>query len=587
MGRTLDSQTQCQPSLPWRSSFTFGIKTRPETERELEVMSAPGGLLSEVQFQCCICQDVFSGPVSIPCGHSFCLTCITSHWDDSAVISCPKCQTAFHGRPEFCENSFAKEMSEQIRSRRQSGVTPLTAKTIPCDVCVTQQAKALKSCLVCLTSYCERHLQPHLKVTSLKKHKLTDPVAMLQNRVCKRHQRLLELFCRNDQRCVCALCNETDHKGHDTVPLEQESREKKAHITRIEADVQQMIQRRVQQVEEIKRNIEQSKENTNRDIEESSAVFAALLRAVERSRAELEEVMERRQAQAEERAQRFITELEVEIRQLQKKRQEMQLLLQSDDHIHILQRFPALSSPPSVKPCSDLLVHSDTCLGAVRRALATVQQQLQEEMEKMSMQDHERIQKYAVDVYLDPKTANPWLAVSHDGRRVQDGEMEQDLPDASERFDTAPCALALRGFTTGRHYWEVEVGDKTAWDLGVAQESVSRKGVVTLSPQDGFWAVCLRNSWEYRACASQAELLSLSKRLQVVGVFLDYEAGTVSFYNADTKTHIYSFAETLFTEAMYPFFNPEMSYNGTNKSPLVIRPASVVYSSRDLEDITI
>lgn len=190
-------------------------------------MSAPSALLSEVQFQCCICQDVFSEPVSIPCGHSFCYTCIASLWGDSTIISCPKCQTVFHGRPEFCENSFAKEMSEQIRSRRQSGVTPLLARFVSCDVCVTQQAEALKSCLVCLTSYCERHLQPHLQVTSLKKHKLMDPVEMLENRVCKSHQRLLDLFCRNDQRCVCVLCKITDHQAHDTVPVEQESREKK------------------------------------------------------------------------------------------------------------------------------------------------------------------------------------------------------------------------------------------------------------------------------------------------------------------------------------------------------------------------
>uniref|UniRef100_A0A3B3BEI0 Uncharacterized protein n=1 Tax=Oryzias melastigma TaxID=30732 RepID=A0A3B3BEI0_ORYME len=511
-------------------------------------------LLSEVQFQCCICHDVFSEPVSIPCGHSFCYTCIASLWGDSTIISCPKCQTVFHGRPEFCENSFAKEMSEQIRSRRQSGVTPLLARFVSCDVCVTQQAEALKSCLVCLTSYCERHLQPHLQVTSLKKHKLMDPVEMLENRVCKSHQRLLDLFCRNDQRCVCVLCKITDHQAHDTVPVEQESREKKVRSCSSHCR------------EEIKRNIEQSKNNTIRDIEESLEVFAALFRAIERSRAELVEVMERKQKQAEESAQTFIAELEEEIRQLQKKRQEMEQLSHSEDHAHILQVWSLRNH------------HEKRSFNWCFCIIGLLSHFTIEISNSLCLQ---------VDVYLDPKTANPWLTVSPDGRRLQDGEVEQDLPDASERFDTAPCALALRGFTTGRHYWEVEVGDKTAWDLGVARQSVSRKGVVTLSPQDGFWAVCLRNGWEYRACASQAELLCLSKRLQIVGVFLDYEGGMVSFYNADTKTHIYSFTETPFTEAVFPFFNPEMSYSGTNKSPLIIRPASVVYNSRDLEDITI
>lgn len=190
-------------------------------------MAFPSTLFSEMQFQCYICQDVFSEPVSIPCGHSFCFTCITSHWDQSLSISCPKCQSVFEGRPEICENSFAKEISEQIRGRRQNGVTSAARRSIHCDVCVGKQTKALKSCLVCLTSYCESHLEPHLRVTTLKIHKLIEPMAMLENRMCKKHQRLLELFCRNDQRCVCVLCTETDHRCHDTVPVERESQEKK------------------------------------------------------------------------------------------------------------------------------------------------------------------------------------------------------------------------------------------------------------------------------------------------------------------------------------------------------------------------
>lgn len=194
-------------------------------------MASPSILLSEMQFQCSICQDVFSEPVSITCGHSFCFTCITSHWDSSASISCPKCQTIFESRPELCENSFAKEMSEQIRAKRQNDIISVAeGKSICCDVCTGEQTKALKSCLICLTSYCESHLEPHLRVATLKIHKLTEPVAMLEKRICKRHQRLLELFCRSDQRCVCVLCTETDHRSHDTVPVERESQQKKVHL---------------------------------------------------------------------------------------------------------------------------------------------------------------------------------------------------------------------------------------------------------------------------------------------------------------------------------------------------------------------
>ncbi|KAI3376546.1 hypothetical protein L3Q82_017001, partial [Scortum barcoo] len=489
-----------------------------------EVMASPSVILSEVQFQCCICQDVFSEPVSIPCGHSFCFTCITSHWSDSATISCPRCNTVFEGRPELCENAFAKEMSEQIRVRRQNGT--ITGKFICCDACVGKQTKALKSCLVCLASYCESHLEPHLRVATLKIHKLIEPVATLENRMCKRHQRLLELFCRSDQRCVCVMCTETDHRCHDTVPVERESQEKKAQMKRIEADVQQMILDRLQKVEEIKQSVELSKKNSRRDIVDSVEVFSALFRSMERRQAELVEAIQKKQAEAEQRAERLIMELQLEITELEKKRSEMEQLTHTEDHLHLLQRFPALSSHAPAKACSDVIVHSDTCLGTVRRTVANIKQQLQSVLKKLSFQ---------ADVHLDPRTANPWLVISEDGRQVQDGDVEQNLVDIPERFDTAPCVLATRGFTTGRHYWEVDVGDKTAWDLGVAKQSVSRKGVVTLSPEDGYWTICLRKGSEYRACAGQAELLCVSQRPQIVGVFLDYEEGTVSFYDAETS----------------------------------------------------
>lgn len=131
------------------------------------------------------------------------------------------------------------------------------------------------------------------------------------------------------------------------------------------------------------------------------------------------------------------------------------------------------------------------------------------------------------------------------------------------------------------------MGDKTAWDLGVARLSVKRKGVVTLCPEDGYWTVCLRKGSEYRACAGQAELLCLAQKPQVIGVFLDYEDGTVSFYDAEAQSHIYSFTQFQFSEPMFPFFNPDMRDGSYNRRPLTIRPVSRVSGNGDLDDITI
>lgn len=144
--------------------------------------------------------------------------------------------------------------------------------------------------------------------------------------------------------------------------------------------------------------------------------------------------------------------------------------------------------------------------------------------------------------------------------------------------------LAIKGFTTGRHYWEVDVGDKTAWDLGVARQSVDRKGVVTLSPEDGYWTVCLRNGSEYRACAGEAELLCFPRKPQIIGVFLDFEDGTVAFYDAEARSHIYTFTDYQFSEAMFPFLNPDLSDSSANKSPLTLR---TIGGNKDLDDFTI
>ncbi|XP_066577177.1 uncharacterized protein LOC136767308 [Amia ocellicauda] len=156
-------------------------------------------------------------------------------------------------------------------------------------------------------------------------------------------------------------------------------------------------------------------------------------------------------------------------------------------------------------------------------------------------QELQRLHRHAVDVTLDPNTAAPKLILSEDGKQVRHGDKRQALPDNPERFDLSPCVLGKEGFSSGRHYWEVEVGEKTDWDLGVARESISRKGQITLSPEDGYWTVWLRIGNEYEALDDPSVLLPLSLKPRTGGVFVDYEGGQVSFYNVEARSHIYTF----------------------------------------------
>uniref|UniRef100_A0A8K9Y4Z9 E3 ubiquitin-protein ligase TRIM39-like n=1 Tax=Oncorhynchus mykiss TaxID=8022 RepID=A0A8K9Y4Z9_ONCMY len=540
-------------------------------------MASSGDILSEEQFQCSICLDVFTEPVSIPCGHSFCMACIKRHWDSSDACYCPKCKRVFAGRPDLLANSFAKDISEKIRANRRNGIKQPDAKSggVHCDVCMGRKLKALKSCLVCLTSYCETHLEPHQRVVTLKRHKLVDPVEKLEDRMCKKHQRLLELFCRSDQRCVCERCTETEHRAHDIVPAERESMAKKAQMKKTEAEVQQMIQARLKKLDEIKHSVKLSRINSKKEIEDGVQVFTALVRSIERSQAELIELIEEKQSAAERRAEGLVKELEQEITELQRRSTELEQLSHTEDHLHLLKIFPCLCTPPPTKDWSEISVHSDLCLGNARRAVSLLEETVVTAKNKLSIK---------VDVSLDPSTANPWLVVSEDGKKVWDGDMEPSLLNGPQRFDTAPCVLAKDGFATGRHYWEVEVGDKTAWDLGVAKESINRKGMVTLSPEDGYWTICLRRGSEYRACEGQSVLLHFREKPRKVGVFVDYEEGKVSFYNVTDRSHIYSFTGYQFTERVIPLLNPDMRDSGNNISPLIICPVGVFNGGGSLDD---
>ncbi|XP_063076097.1 E3 ubiquitin-protein ligase TRIM39-like [Engraulis encrasicolus] len=190
---------------------------------------------------------------------------------------------------------------------------------------------------------------------------------------------------------------------------------------------------------------------------------------------------------------------------------------------------------------------------------------------ELESHDMKSIKNHAVNVILDPDTAHPNLILSADGKQVKTGDTRQNLPDTPKRSNQVVNVLGRKGFSSGKFYFEVLVKGKTRWTIGVAKESINRKGVIYLSPEDGFWTILMKNG-TYVAPIGYALPLSLKWKLQRVGVFVDYDAGLVSFYDADCWNHIYSFTNASFTEKIYPYFNPGVSYGGQNSAPLVILP---------------
>ncbi|XP_074533963.1 E3 ubiquitin-protein ligase TRIM11-like [Halichoeres trimaculatus] len=541
-------------------------------------MSAASCLLNEDQFLCSICLDVFTDPVSTPCGHNFCKKCITDHWDVNLPYNCPNCKEIFFSRPQLRVNTFISEMAAQFRQSAQQEASSSNSLgqqipepgEVPCDVCTGTKLKALKSCLVCLVSYCHTHLEPHLKMSGLKRHQLIDPVENLEGRMCEKHDKLLELFCKNDQMCVCVLCSVTDHRTHDVVPLKEGYEGKKAELGKTEADIQQIIQKRRLKIEEIKQSVELSDKNADREMAEGVQVFSALKERVERSEAELIHTLKEKQRETQKQAEGFIKELQQEISELEKRSSEVEQLSHSEDHLHLLQNFTSLNAAPPTKDWTGVRVHPPSYEGTVVRAVKQLEETLSEQMKKLiSELELRRVQQYEVDVTLDPDTASAWLILSDDGKQVKSGDVKKNLPDNPERFSSGAHVLAKQGFSLGRFYYEVQIKGETGWGLGVVKESMNRKKTLELNAQNKFCVI--GSSFENWYCALDYPLLVLTpmSKPEKVGVFVDYEEGLVSFYDVDTACLLHSFTGWSFTEKLYPYFSTERGDGGESASLII------------------
>ncbi|XP_078128029.1 E3 ubiquitin-protein ligase TRIM39-like [Sander vitreus] len=396
-------------------------------------------------------------------------------------------------------------------------------------------------------------------MSGLKRHQLIDPVENLEGRMCTKHDKPLELFCKTDQTCVCTFCNVLDHKMHDVVPLKEQYEGKKAELGKTGAEIQQMIQKKQLKIKKIKQSVDLSKNDADRKIAEGVQVFTSLKESVERGLNELIDTIKEKQKTTEKRAEALIKELEQEISELMKRSTEVEQVLRSEDYLHLLQSVQSLNTihPPPTKDWTEVSGHP-SYEGTVMKAVA----QLEVTLSKLFVEfELKRVQQYAVDVTLDPDTAHPELILSDDGKQVIHVNGLLILLDNPERFLNNACVLGKQGFSSGRFYFEVQVKGKIEWHLGVARESINRKETIQESPQKGFWAIGLSNGNEYRALAGPPVLLSLKSQPQKVGVFVDYEEGLVSFYDVDTAALIYSFTGCSFTgcsftEKLFPFFHP-------------------------------
>ncbi|XP_064871598.1 tripartite motif-containing protein 16-like [Oncorhynchus nerka] len=542
-------------------------------------MAQQGVLLDQDQFCCSVCLDLLKEPVTIPCGHSYCRSCIEGCWDQDVlkgVYSCPQCRETFTPRPNLRKNNMLAELVEKLRKTGlQAAPPPALCYAGPgdvvCDVCTgTRKQKALMSCLVCLASYCETHLQLHYESPALKKHKLVKATAQLQEKICSHHDKLLEVYCRTDQQCICYLCTMDEHKGHDTVSAAAERTEKQRQLGMSQQKVQQRFQEREKELKELQQAVESFKRSAQSAVEDSDQIFTELIHSIERRSSEVKELIRAQEEAQVSQAEGLLEQLKQEIAELRKRSTELEQLSHTEDHIHFLQSYQSLSSISVSSDLPSIVVRPLQYFGDVSKTVSELREKLEYflkgEWTKISTtvnivdvvlppepKTREQLLQYSCQLTLDPNTAGTHLSLSEGNRKVTRTGQVQPYPVHPDRF-TNRCQVLCREGLSGCCYWEVE------W-TGVVYTAVSYKDISrTETGNDGrfgsnnkSWSLkCYSDGYWFRH--NNVETKVSGPQSSRVGVYLDHKAGTLSFYSvSDTMTLLHR-VQTTFTQPLYPGF---------------------------------
>ncbi|XP_053181445.1 zinc-binding protein A33-like [Scomber japonicus] len=440
---------------------------------------------------CYVCSEIFRDPVSLSCSHIFCSSCLKKFWKQAKNKNCPICKRK--SSKEDSDVNFALKELADLFPRIQKAGSSETEKG-------------------------EKKMEV----------------------VCDKHQEEPKLFCKDEQRAVCPVCDVSLHHGHNVVPVEQAVsdlkdqlksdlkplQDKRDKYKQVEKTYNEMIQHSKKQLLSTERQIRGEFNKLHQFLREEEESRLAALR-------EEEEQKEKTMSREMKRIQEQISSLSDSISAVEEDLQKHNVSFLSS-YKPTQTRARAQSSLSDPQLVSGALIDEAKHLGNLSFRV----------WEKMKEKVH------FSPVILDPNTASRWLYLSDDLTSVRKGETKQQLPDNPERNTNSLIVLGSEGFSSGKHSWEVEVGDYPIWLVGLVKESFDRKGKIFVSPKYGIWCLWHHNG---RYTNSLGETVTVKKSLQRIRVQLDYDRGQVLFYDPEEETHIYTHRDT-FTEKLFPFF---------------------------------
>ncbi|XP_039599281.1 tripartite motif-containing protein 16-like protein isoform X2 [Polypterus senegalus] len=454
------------------------------------------------EFICLLCVETLTDPVSIPCGHSFCLKCLKDCWDQSQECCCPQCKENFATRPVLRKNTVLNEVVKKLKTATSSPSPPALSQNyaspgdVKCDACTGKKFRAVKTCLTCMASYCQTHLQPHFEIAAWKDHKLTDPDGNLKEKFCAKHQKCLEIYCKTEETCICLMCGMTEHNHHEMVALEAEREEKKNQMDETMNEIDRRLEDREKKLKELRRAMEQMK------------TFSSLC-----------------VLPADGDSLRFTATADFSSEELRK---ELSCLIKGLEKI------------------SQWEIRTWTPSGCETQNFT---------LWPLEPQSREEFLRYFCPLTLDINTAHRRLCLTEGNKKVTHEVSVTEYPDHPDRFDFWPQVLCREALTGTRCYWEVEWGGNSG-RIGVTYKGLTRKGVgeeCRLGCNVKSWSLFCSNS-QYFAHHNDRQTVICSHYSPRIGVYLNWPAGTLSFYSVShTMTLLYSF-KTSFTELLYPGF---------------------------------
>ncbi|XP_077122666.1 E3 ubiquitin-protein ligase TRIM39-like [Ranitomeya variabilis] len=505
-----------------------------------------------VELLCSICLSTFKDPVTLRCGHNFCRVCIgrVLHTQDrSGVYSCPDCRKRFRERPTLMRNINLHNVAERflITQQEQEEITGIC-----CTYCVDSPVPAVRSCLRCEASLCDKHLRVHSKSPE---HVLCDPSTSLEKTKCSVHKELLKYYCTRDAICICVSCSLAgEHRGHQVEMLDEASKKKKNKLRNV---LQELITKR-EETEERVRSLEErwrkGQEKAAGEAERVTALCTDIRRRVDDLEKKVLSEISRQEKEESLSLSALIHQLEIKKDELSRKMRHIEELCNMTDPLTVLQEPDTgdLCDPEEEGGDEDTGGHDKQPHDGDDLDVAVISHTLHTLCDVIS---GIRCGVYVVnpaDILLDVTTAGNNLLISNDLKTATGTEEKQNRPETAERFRDYNQVMSRTGFTSGRHYWDVEGGRRGGWMVGMCYPSIVRMGWQSLIGENNkSWSLARYNN-QYSALHDREEIrLPDEISSDRVRICLDYEAGQLSFYElCDPIRHLHTFTAA-FSEPLH------------------------------------